>query len=248
MEETKDFTVSKSQTSSLSETSRRFTREEVTKWPRSLRNLVAGGFAGMSAKTIVAPIDRIKILYQVSSARFHLTNVPRVALAIIREEGFAALWKGNLTTMVRVFPYSGIQFMVFDGCKSFLLSRHSLDPDRIHDASAGPIFGLSPVESLLAGSTAGLVSVIATYPLDLARAQLAVIKRKRHQQNIGFVRLMAKNFNESVSMCKHDEWNRSMCLMMICLSLSFNRVFMVSIGASHQHSWGFYRTPGWHLQ
>ena len=35
--------------------------------PKEIKNLFAGGLAGMLAKTVVAPIDRIKILYQVTA-------------------------------------------------------------------------------------------------------------------------------------------------------------------------------------
>ena len=59
----------------------------------------------MLAKSFVAPIDRIKILYQVTSAQFRLRDVPRVARSIVEKEGWGALWKGNLATMIRVFPY-----------------------------------------------------------------------------------------------------------------------------------------------
>ncbi len=82
--------------------------------PREARNMLAGGLAGMLAKTVVALIDRIKILYQVTSARFRLRDVPRVAYSIVEKEGLSALRKGNTATMMRVFPYSGIQFMVFN--------------------------------------------------------------------------------------------------------------------------------------
>ena len=91
--------------------------------PKAARNLLAGGLAGMIAKSFVAPIDRIKILYQVTSAQFRLRDVPRVAYSIIEKEGWAALWKGNTATMIRVFPYSGIQFMVFDYCKTYFLLK-----------------------------------------------------------------------------------------------------------------------------
>ena len=90
------------------------TREEMLKLPKELRNLLAGGLAGMIAKSVVAPIDRIKILYQVSAKPFRIWDVPRVATKIMEQEGVEALWKGNTATMIRVFPYSGIQFMVFD--------------------------------------------------------------------------------------------------------------------------------------
>ena len=62
--------------------------------------------------------------------------------------------------MARVFPYAGVQFMVFDSMRHHWCSTPS---------------GMTPGRSLISGSTAGLTSTVVTYPLDLARARLAVI-------------------------------------------------------------------------
>ena len=88
------------------------TRQKDSQTYSAVKSLVAGGLAGMVAKTIVAPLDRIKILFQVTSSEFRLRNLPTVIKTIIEEEGVAMLWKGNVATMVRVFPYAGVQFMV----------------------------------------------------------------------------------------------------------------------------------------
>ncbi|KAL3910274.1 MAG: hypothetical protein SGARI_002203, partial [Bacillariaceae sp.] len=154
----------------------------------------------MIAKSIVAPFDRIKILYQVSSAQFHIRKVPSIAKKIVQGEGIKALWKGNTATLIRVFPYSGIQFMVFDRCKSLILIEHEIlykQQKAGNPQTPKPKWGLSPVESLFAGMTAGAVSVIATYPLDLTRAQLAVLKTKTgpNQRNMGFGSALYSNYN-----------------------------------------------------
>jgi hypothetical protein len=178
--------------------------------PKEARNLLAGGFAGMTAKTVVAPLDRIKILYQVSSAHYHIRDVPRVAKNIIDNEGITALWKGNFATMIRIFPYSGIQFMVFDRIKSVILVRDhqyaatQRQQRQLASSSLSPRkstrerkkYGLTALESLGAGMTAGTISVIFTYPLDLARAQLAVIRRHRHHPNRGFALLLKENYSQ----------------------------------------------------
>ncbi|KAL3763518.1 hypothetical protein ACHAWU_009202 [Discostella pseudostelligera] len=210
--------------------------------PKEMRNLIAGGLAGMIAKSVVAPIDRIKILYQVTATRFRLRDVPSVAISIIEKEGLEALWKGNMATMIRVFPYSGIQFMVFDYCKSHFLgeqkrnsrlqqhqhagndvrsgghgssmtssistdinstttlshrgtiAREATEPHRNSKNNNkqqqqqrkrlefGKGAGLTPVESLISGMIAGTISVLCTYPLDLARAQLAVLRKKKKKK------------------------------------------------------------------
>lgn len=160
------------------------------KVPKEVRNLVAGGMAGMVAKTVVAPLERIKILFQISSVPFRLLQVPVVAKNIIKDEGALALWKGNTATMLRVFPYSGIQFMTFDRVKSYYLHLAKNDPERRHKFG-----GLTPVESLIAGMIAGTVSVICTYPLDLTRAQLAVRRKHKHEYNLGFRGVLKQTYS-----------------------------------------------------
>lgn len=121
----------------------------------------------MVAKSVVAPVDRIKILFQVSSEDFSLRKVFHLMRRIHNEEGLAGLWKGNSATMLRVFPYAGIQFMTFDAIKAYILRLKNEPP-------GGPGGQLSNMESLFAGSFAGFVSCTCTYPLDFARARLAV--------------------------------------------------------------------------
>jgi Mitochondrial carrier protein len=200
-------------------------QDHMHRLPKEIRNIVAGGAAGMLAKSVVAPLDRIKILYQVTSAEFKIRNIPTVVRNIIANEGYAALWKGNIATLLRVFPYAGVQFMVFDWIKMWQLRKHEMhddkqqhppSPSRTEDASANQHsrkFGLTAMESLEAGMVAGTVSVVCTYPLDLARAQLAVLRRHKHphhgghsqQQHLptttsktkGFVRVILDNYRRA---------------------------------------------------
>lgn len=167
-----------------------FLYQHIHRLPKELRNLLAGGMAGMIAKSVVAPLDRIKILYQVSNVPFHLGKIPDVMRRIVRTEGMDALWKGNLATMIRVFPYSGIQFMTYDRIKGIFLKQHSPEKEKL---------GLAPIESLMAGMAAGTASVICTYPLDLTRAQLAVLKKHKRQEHVpnkSFVTVLKDNYKQ----------------------------------------------------
>eukprot|EP00802_Teleaulax_amphioxeia_P017013 Tamp_17154.p1 GENE.Tamp_17154~~Tamp_17154.p1 ORF type:complete len:379 (-),score=38.46 Tamp_17154:275-1375(-) len=120
------------------------------------KRLFAGGIAGAIAKTAIAPLDRTKIIFQTHpSKKFSFRNVARELAGIYNREGFTGLWRGNAATVVRVFPYAGIQFAAFDVYKRLLGNA-------------------SPVQKLLAGSAAGATAVVITYPLDLIRARLAV--------------------------------------------------------------------------
>lgn len=41
----------------------------------TLKRVVAGGLAGMLAKAVVAPVDRVKILFQVTNEKFSFKKV-----------------------------------------------------------------------------------------------------------------------------------------------------------------------------
>jgi hypothetical protein len=62
---------------------------------RVLFHLVAGALAGATAKTVEAPLDRVKIIFQVSKQRFSFPAAARQMVAIARAEGLTGLWKGN---------------------------------------------------------------------------------------------------------------------------------------------------------
>lgn len=168
--------------------------DEGYRLPIQAKNMIAGGIAGMIAKSVVAPVDRIKIMYQVSSARFRLRDLPSVGYKIVQNEGITALWKGNSATLIRVFPYAGIQFSVFNAMKSSFVG----DDQNMDDSTTGVVpndkkWNLTPMQSLFSGSVAGAISVLCTYPLDLTRAQLAVLKKHDGTRH-GFIEVLRMNY------------------------------------------------------
>ncbi|CAM9180155.1 unnamed protein product [Chrysoparadoxa australica] len=153
----------------------------------TLKRVAAGGLAGMVAKSVVAPLDRIKILFQVTTEPFSLRRARQLGLDILKLEGTRGLWRGNSATMLRVFPYAGSQFLVFDTLKRRVLNRkrsHSMSTGQHSALSAAPP-RMSNLESLVCGSCAGATSVVVTYPLDLARARLAVGVEHHNSGNVG---------------------------------------------------------------
>ncbi|XP_014246773.1 graves disease carrier protein isoform X2 [Cimex lectularius] len=123
-----------------------------------LKSLLAGGVAGMCSKSAVAPLDRIKILFQAHNSHYSHLGVFSGIKEVVQRESLLALYKGNGAQMVRVFPYAATQFTAFElytqVFNSFLGSK-------------------SHLSKLLAGSSAGATAVLLTYPLDTIRARLA---------------------------------------------------------------------------
>lgn len=72
----------------------------------------AGGVAGAVSRTVVSPLERLKILYQIQSAgrAEYSQSVGKSLARIWHEEGWRGFMRGNGTNCVRIVPYSAVQF------------------------------------------------------------------------------------------------------------------------------------------
>ncbi|XP_028135411.1 mitochondrial coenzyme A transporter SLC25A42 [Diabrotica virgifera virgifera] len=130
-----------------------------------ITSFTAGAIAGGLAKTTIAPLDRTKIYFQVGHKPYSTRKAFKFILKTLRTEGVFALWRGNSATMARIIPHAAIQFTAHEQWK------------RILNVDIG---GSTPVRLFLAGSLAGVTSQSITYPLDLARARMAVTSRTEY--------------------------------------------------------------------
>lgn len=128
--------------------------------PTYVKELIAGGVAGGIAKTVVAPLERIKILYQTKYGNFQSLGLVRSLRFILNKEGIPGFFKGNGASVIRVVPYAALHFMTYEQYRLWILDHHP---------SASP----GAAVDLFAGSMAGGTAVLSTYPLDLARTKLA---------------------------------------------------------------------------
>uniref|UniRef100_A0A3Q1EEU1 Mitochondrial coenzyme A transporter SLC25A42 n=1 Tax=Acanthochromis polyacanthus TaxID=80966 RepID=A0A3Q1EEU1_9TELE len=140
-------------------------------WPRltALDSLLCGAFAGAVAKTVIAPLDRTKIIFQVSSKRFSAQEAFRLIYCTYVKDGLLSLWRGNSATMVRVMPYAAIQFCSHEQYKRQLGSYYGYQGK-----------ALPPFPRFLAGSLAGTTAAMLTYPLDTVRARMAVTAKEMY--------------------------------------------------------------------
>ncbi|MCO5574172.1 hypothetical protein L7F22_027954 [Adiantum nelumboides] len=133
----------------------------VDSMPTFMKELIAGGAAGGFAKTVVAPLERTKILYQTQHTTFQSLGVFRTLRFIQEKEGLLGFYRGNGASVVRVVPYAALHFMTYEQYRGTIAD---------HWPTWAPS---SSVVDLLAGSLAGGTAVLCTYPLDLARTTLA---------------------------------------------------------------------------
>lgn len=78
-----------------------------------------GGTAGAIAKTVCAPIERVKLLMQSQHTIPELKERPFKGIGdcvrrCVVEGGMTSLWKGNMANVIRYIPTTAINFAVKD--------------------------------------------------------------------------------------------------------------------------------------
>jgi solute carrier family 25 (adenine nucleotide translocator) protein 4/5/6/31 len=86
-----------------------------------------------------------------------------VLVRVPKEQGFTALWRGNLANVIRYFPTQALNFAFKDTYKKLFIEGLDKKKD----------FWKFFAGNLASGGAAGATSLCFVYPLDFARTRLA---------------------------------------------------------------------------
>ena len=114
-----------------------------------IKNLSYGAIAGMVSRTAVAPLERMKILYQIQKSQYSDTIFNNFR-SIYQQEGFRGLYSGNGTNCVRLVPKTAIQYMTFRWINEYTKNKY------------------------ISGGVSGLITTVSVYPLETIRSILSV--------------------------------------------------------------------------
>ncbi|WEW61189.1 coenzyme A transporter [Emydomyces testavorans] len=150
-----------------------------------IRSGLAGGLAGCAAKTVVGPLDRVKILFQASNPQFAKYSsswfgVVSAMKNINQQEGVRGLFKGHSATLLRIFPYAAIKFLAYEQIRAVIIPTKQ---EETH------------FRRLISGSLAGMSSVFCTYPLELIRVRLAF--ETKHHSRSSLRRICSQIYHEN---------------------------------------------------
>lgn len=124
--------------------------------------IFSGGIAGIVAKSAIAPLERIKMSFQVSNQSYTSMGAINRGKDIYATSGIMGLWKGHTTTIIRVAPYAGLSYAIHDFAEREFKYLYKTDT-------------LPFALKFLSGSIGGMGATLLTYPLDVLRVRLALI-------------------------------------------------------------------------
>jgi len=131
-------------------------------------DFIAGGISAAVSKTVVAPLERVKILLQIQDASKHIAKDQQYKgmidcfARVNKEQGFLSFWRGNVVNVVRYFPTQALNFAFKDTYKKMFMDGLDKKKD----------FWKFFAGNLAAGGAAGATSLMIVYPLDFARTRL----------------------------------------------------------------------------
>ena len=156
------------------------------------KDFMAGGVSAAVSKTVVAPIERVKLLLQVQAASKQIAaqdqykGIVDAFVRIPKEQGIRSFWRGNLVNVIRYFPTQALNFAFKDRYKQVFMSGIDKKTQ----------FGKWFLANLASGGAAGASSLCFVYPLDYARTRLSadVGKSAAEREYTGLGNCLVKTF------------------------------------------------------
>ncbi|EPS60241.1 hypothetical protein M569_14562, partial [Genlisea aurea] len=128
--------------------------EGISKHVHASKYLIAGGVAGAASRTATAPLDRLKVILQVQTAKAHIGPAVK---NIWREGGVSGFFRGNGINVLKVAPESAIKFYAYEMLKDVMGDENG---------------DVGTSGRLVAGGLAGAVAQASIYPMDLVKTRL----------------------------------------------------------------------------
>jgi len=133
-------------------------------------DLLIGGSIGAVAKTIMSPVERVKLLMQTQDSNPEVlsgrvkkyTSIGDCFSRVSSEQGIKAFWRGNLVNCLRYAPQQG-SALAFNDALNNAFPNFDSKTD----------FWKSTGVKLVSGGLAGGIANTICYPFDFARTRLA---------------------------------------------------------------------------
>ena len=125
------------------------------------KHLMVGAISGGVSRSVVAPLERVKVMYMADSSLARTEGMAGTLARIVRTDGPMGLFKGNSLNVARIAPTKAVEFFVFDKFKDFCLE------------STGEI-DMTGWQRALGGSLASMAGTALTHPIDTVRTRVSV--------------------------------------------------------------------------
>jgi len=136
-----------------------------------IERLVAGGFAGMIASSMVYPIEVVKTMLTMYPGKY--AGIGAAFRGVLSEVGPKGLYAGLGPTLIAMFPYVGVEFMIYETSK-IAIEKFLGDRREAEGGDMLAVVSLPIIVSLGLGALAGAAAQTSAHPLDVVRKRLQI--------------------------------------------------------------------------
>jgi hypothetical protein len=152
------------------------------------KHLLVGAVVGGVSRSVVAPLERVKILYMVDSGKLAADGGMLGTLQrIVRTEGAAGLFRGNPLNFFRIAPTKAVELFCFDKYKEWRLEtkrktsgggggggggQNTTGGKQSGAVAAELLLELDGRERMIGGSLAFMAGTALTHPIDTLRSRV----------------------------------------------------------------------------
>ena len=90
-----------------------------------IAHLFTGGVAGAVSRTATSPFERLRILKQVGTKEYIGRGTINSFVYMFKTEGMLGYFKGNGATVLKIFPFSALEFYFYELFKNNLYAGKS---------------------------------------------------------------------------------------------------------------------------
>ncbi|KAF8012193.1 hypothetical protein BT93_I0354 [Corymbia citriodora subsp. variegata] len=120
------------------------------------KHLWSGAVAAMVSRTVVAPLERLKLEYVLRGEQKNLFDLIKTISAT---QGLKGFWKGNFVNILRTAPFKAINFYAYDTYRNKLLKLSGNEE-------------ATNFERFVAGAAAGVTATLLCLPMDTIRTKM----------------------------------------------------------------------------
>jgi len=120
-------------------------------------------------------------LRQVENVDYKGLSISKALAKFYHHEGLKGLLKGNLPALIRILPFSAVEFYSYEFYKNIFIGNTS---------------NISFSKSFICGALAGLNAITITFPLDMMRTRLACNTQNSDVKDTHLIKSLVELFHK----------------------------------------------------
>jgi len=145
------------------------TRNPKKTYKKDPKYLIASAISGCVSRTMTAPLDRIRVLFQTHSLLGVKLTVKDGIKLIYENGGITSFWRGNGLNVLKIAPQTMLKFYLYEAYKPALNLKQTLKEEK-KEGELDP--RLKVLRDISIGAAGGLLSQVFIFPIETLKTRI----------------------------------------------------------------------------